>query len=190
MPRTYTTTTTAYQFSELSDKAKEKAIEHCYYYNVDHDWWEFIFEDAKEVGLKITGFDIDRGSYCEIEFIESAETVGAAILKNHSESCETYQTARNFLIEHNRLILENTKISELIDAEYDKDERYDLHNLEDQQRELENRIEELKDEFLNDLSNDYLKILRDEYEYMTSKDAIIETIEVNEYEFDEDGNQL
>jgi hypothetical protein len=32
------------------------------------------------------------------------------------------------------------------------------------------------------------RVLRDEYEYLTSAEAIKETIEANEYEFDQDGN--
>ena len=33
-----------------------------------------------------------------------------------------------------------------------------------------------------------LTLLRREYDYFTSEEAIIETIEANEYEFDENGN--
>ena len=47
--------------------------------------------------------------------------------------------------------------------------------------------EEWEEKFLNDISNDYLKILRDEYDYRTSKEAIIESIEANEYDFTENG---
>jgi hypothetical protein len=35
---------------------------------------------------------------------------------------------------------------------------------------------------------EYIVLLRKEYEYLTSRDAIIETIMANEYLFDESGN--
>ena len=40
---------------KLSDKAKQKAIEKFYDINVDYDWWDSVYEDAKNIGLKITG---------------------------------------------------------------------------------------------------------------------------------------
>jgi hypothetical protein len=40
---------------------------------------------------------------------------------------------------------------------------------------------------LKDILYEYLEMLRQEYEYQTSEEAIIETIEANEYTFLEDG---
>ena len=39
-----------YQFDELSDKAKETAIKKLYGINIDYGWWEFVYEDVKEIG--------------------------------------------------------------------------------------------------------------------------------------------
>ena len=46
---------------------------------------------------------------------------------------------------------------------------------------------ELEEDFNKSLAGDYLKMLKDEYEYQSSEEAIIETIEANEYEFTADG---
>ncbi len=54
-------------------------------------------------------------------------------------------------------------------------------------------IEELEndeDEFLKELLEDYRIILQKEYEYQTSEEAIIGTIEANEYEFTQDGKMF
>lgn len=51
-----------YKFEELSDKAKQKVIEDNYCWNVEHNWWEFVYEDAAQLGIKITGFDLGRGN--------------------------------------------------------------------------------------------------------------------------------
>ena len=55
-----TLTINLYQFSELSDEAKEKAISNLSDINVDFDWWTNTYEDAARIGLKITSFDLDR----------------------------------------------------------------------------------------------------------------------------------
>lgn len=49
MPRTFTIEKTAYKFAELSEMAKQKALESLYDLNVDYDWWDYIYDDAKNV---------------------------------------------------------------------------------------------------------------------------------------------
>ena len=52
-----------YEFNELSEEAKEKAIEKLWNINVDYEWWDCVYDDAENIGLKIKEFDLDRGSY-------------------------------------------------------------------------------------------------------------------------------
>jgi len=47
---------------------------------------------------------------------------------------------------------------------------------------------DIDDDFLKSLLKNYAALLQEEYEYLTSREAIINTIKSNEYEFDEDGN--
>lgn len=166
-----TITINLYQFSELSDEAKQKAISNLAMINVDGEWWESTYEDAANIGLKITGFDIDRGSYVNGSFTLSANEVAANIFSNHGESCETFKTATAFMDCWQPIF--NDYMDET-------SENYES-------RENEECMQSEEDEFLSSLCNDYLKILRDEYEYLTSEEAIIETIESNEYDFTEDG---
>lgn len=43
-------------------------------------------------------------------------------------------------------------------------------------------------ERFDDKRDDCLRILRDEYDYQTSDDAILESLRINDYLFDENGN--
>jgi len=167
--------TTVYKFSELSDEVKEKAIDNNRDINVSYDWWEFTYEDAANIGIKIQGFDIDRGSYCQIEFKGSALETAQKIVKEHGESCETYKTAKSFLTDYDKLVekhsdgKDKTKVSE--ENEYDFD----------------NEADELEEEFKKSISEDYRIILSNEYDYQTTDEAIKETIEANDYDFTIDG---
>lgn len=161
--------TKVYLFNELSEKAKQKVIEDNYDINVDYEWWYSIYEDAANIGLKITGFDIDRGSYCNGGFTLSANEVAANIFRDHGESCETYKTATEFMNEWQPVF-----------AEY----MTEPENM----GELEDKMQDIEDDFLKSLCEDYLILLQNEYEYLTSEEAIIETIEANGYEFTQDGN--
>jgi len=167
--------TKVYQFSELSDEAKETAIENLADINVDHDWWDCTYEDAVQVKLRITGFDLDRNRHCTGEFIEGAEDTANAILTSHGDKCETYQTARGYLDERAELV-----------KKYSDGKELDVV-AEDNEWNFDNDCDELDAEFLRSILEDYSIILQKEYEYLTSEEAIIETIKANEYEFDENG---
>ena len=154
-----------YKFSELSESAKERVLSDHYDINIDFEWWDGVYEDAEQIGLEIKGFDLDRGRYVKGSFINSPAETAELITINHGKGCETYKTAHNFLTELNELT-----------GKYP--------NIEDCP---EDDIEALEDDFLQLLCEDYRIILQQEYEYKTSEEAIIETIEANEYDFTEDG---
>ena len=158
--------TKVYKFDELTDKAKEKVLHDMYDLNVYYDWWEGVYEDAANVGLKLTSFDLDRNRHAKGEFTLSAAEVAANIIRDHGEQCETYKTTQAFLDEINSLAMPDDDSDEF--------------------SEWENKMLELEDEFLKSLLEDYSIMLQKEYEYLTSEEAIIETIQANDYEFTED----
>jgi hypothetical protein len=53
--------------------------------------------------------------------------------------------------------------------------------------ELEQELIRMESEFEESLIEDYSILLQKEYDYQTSEEAIIETIEANDYEFTEEG---
>jgi hypothetical protein len=156
-----TKTYKVYKFKELDEETKQKAIENLYDINVDYEWWQFIYEDAERIGIKIVEFDVDRNSMCKIELHKDMLEVIELITKNHGDSCDTFKTARQFKA------------------------NYDSLNVE--RENYEEAYEELEIEFKYAISEDYRIMLQKEYEYLTSEEAIIESIELNDYDFTEDG---
>lgn len=167
--RTITTTKTVYSFDELSKQAQRKAIE---WYLVNcacvDSWWDYVYDDAKEVLLKITSFDIDRGNNITGEFIEDAEACARKIIQTHGISCSTYRTADAYM---DQLLAIQASA---VDGALSEDE--------------EEMLEVIADEFLKDILEDYLSNLRSEYEYQMSEENAIESLEANEYEFTIEGN--
>ena len=167
--------TKGYQFSELSDEAKETAINKLWDLNVDYEWWESVYEDAARIGLKITGFDIDRGNYCKGELKDNAPEVARLIMVEHGKDTPTYKLAVSFLADYDKLV-----------------EKYsDGENLnvvaEDNEYDFDQDADELEGEFERALLTEYQSILSQEYDYLTSREAIVESIEANQYDFTEDG---
>lgn len=155
-----------FQFSELSDKAKERALEQLCDINFMHDWWDSVYEDAENIGLKITEFYLDRGMSIEAEPLLSASEIAANIIRDHGESCDTHKIAIEFIEE------QNEKLAKYLETESTEDE---------------DALIKCEEEFMMMLRGEYLIMLQNEYEFRSSEEAIIETIEANEHEFTEDG---
>ena len=144
-----------YSFKELSKEAKAKVISKLSDINVDHKWYDFTYEDAENIGLKIEESDWEYAT-AKGEFTMSAPEVAEKIKEGHGKKCETYKIASAFL--------------NSIEGEKDDD-----------------KLTELEDLFLRVLLKEYGKMLREEWLYLQSEKAIIETIESNEYTFEADG---
>ena len=147
-----------YDFDELSEGAKDKAVEKFSDINVDFDWWDSIYDDAHCVGLEITGFDLYRQER-DGKLTDSVLGSIQAIKKNHGKKTDTY-----------KLALQYEKLAKKHEA--DSDDDYD---------------EEFIDEYRQALLHVYFEMFQEEYNYLTSKEAIIETIQANEYGFLKDG---
>ena len=180
--------TKVYTFNELSDEVKAKVIEKNLYLNVDHEWWENVYEDAENVGLKITGFDIGRGQDCTGAFTTYAKKVAESILKEHGEQCETWKTASDYMQEYTKVIAN--------ECQEEADEICVAFNLQEGFCDVNHDYyydpdtEDIDAEFLRSLLEDYRIMLQKEYEYLTSEEAIIECIAANEYEFTEKGEMI
>jgi len=101
-----------YSFDELSEEAQKKAINSHSDINVNSDWWESVYYDAKQTGLKITSFDLERNRHAKGNFILSACEVAQNILSNHGENCETFKTAACDYLQSEEAIKESLIINE------------------------------------------------------------------------------
>ena len=188
MSQTITKTYEIFKFDELSEKAKDQAISQMSDINVDVDWWDydghtaFSSDEMKKYHLTIEEagdllefkhmyFDIDRGSY--IQFADC--------------SFANDKQARKFLGITPRLW-------NMIDVSFNDAGRGSNTRLEIEQCDYDSNltehdemlIERAKERF-NDKMEDCLSNLRKQYDYLTGREAIEETIEANEYTFDENG---
>lgn len=166
-----------FKFSELSEDAKQKALSSLCTINVEEDWWLFTYEDAEQIGLKINGFDLDRGNSCSGYLTKDFHEVCDLIIANHGEQCDTFKTAQSFRKQYNDLV-----------AKYSDGVKLDTVT-EENEYDFDNEADELETEFLNAILEDYKTMLQTDYDYQTSEEAIIETIEANDYDFTEDGER-
>lgn len=196
--------TKVYKFNELSESAQEKAIEKLADINTDYDWWESTYEDFKEL-CKTLSIDVDlkntffNGFYsqgsgssftADIDVCECLKAIKNEKWKEYApkENLSFYKVTDNML----RLChlctcdIQPTNRESSVRINFDSD-TYGTHtNIDSVITEIEDFFEDVA----NTLNNWLFSQLQTEYEYQTSKEAIIETIEANEYEFTADGRMI
>lgn len=168
---------TVYSFSELSSDVQDKVLEKFADINYFDDWFDSVYEDAKMAGLKITGFDMDRRSI-DIEFTNDALFTSGKILSSHGKMCDTYKLAQSFEADRDALVEKHSDGIHTAVVHEDNEDAFDTE------------CDELEADFLQALGEEYLSMLEQQYEYLGSREAIIETIEANEYLFTENGKRI
>jgi len=171
----------AYKFNELDEQAKQKAIENNIYINVDYDWWEDIYREMEECGIKIKSFDLGRSRSCSIEFIDDAQDVAEKILKEWGHHSAFYSDdCKQFLKDRDDLVKKYGTGNDVDGYKVD----------EDKEDEFDQDLDDLYYYFRNDMQQNILHVLDDGYIYLTSEETITDTIEANEYEFTKDGSNI
>ena len=170
-----------YKFAELSETAQERAINALRYINADYNWYEYPYDTIRTAG-KLLGLDIgqihfDTDLYCifnaDYEYVRGA---AKAVRKEFSWADDLCKVAKDL-------------------QDLQKRHFYSLScNVASQRVSNSYRCFRFGEDYecdLGDIIDDFAYwariLLRDEYEWLTSNEAIREMIEANEYEFTEDG---
>ena len=185
-----TITINAYQYDELSDKAKEN-FQNYYVEKLFPDWWyETAYEDSNQFYLRIEEFDVYR-SYCTISFIYDPEDTAKAIVENAGG--ELLELAKDWADEVNDLFKSYSDYDKYL--EWLNEMEYSLDDMEFEDWVLEESgyqddKESVNDDFLRQLEEYYLRYLKSDYEYYSSEEYIEETCMANDYWFDINGKIL
>lgn len=187
------------KFDKLSDETKQKAIEKNRDINVYYEWYEPIYEDVKRVG-EILGIEIDKiyfsgfwsqGDGACFEGVYSYNKGAHKMIKEYAPKDETLHHLANQLWD---LQSENFyKLSATIKHKGMYYHKYctdiDVYNENDSMYYADNETAEFVRERLRDFMEWIYNMLEQEYEYITSDEAVAESLKANEYEFNEKGEK-
>lgn len=188
--RTITTETQVFNFEELSEAGKRAAIDRCYDINIDHDWYQFTFDDFV-YQLEAIGF-----SNIEINFSGfSSQGDGASFtasdidVEKFLKSCDEWErfTALHGLIFDGELVAKISRIGNYYCHENTVDSDIECWNHTEEQGKDILELSVYVRDFVRNKSREIYKVLNEEYDYLTGDSAIIETFEANDYEFTADG---
>ena len=196
--RTATKRTDVYTFDELSESAKETAMQWYREGAFDYEWWDF--EDAKQIG-KIIGIDIDNiffsgfSSQGDGACFEGSYAYKIGSVKNLKEYAPLDKTLHQIALDLSKAqrkrfyqLSANVKQSGHYMHEMCTDITVFDHTDEFHTLHADAVSDDSITEPLRDFMRWIYKQLESEYDYLNSDKAVKESIEANEYEFDEYGN--
>ena len=160
---------TLYKFDELPKETQEKVITDNRYINTEFDWWECTFDTWKEIGVRIESFDLYKMNI-DILLFYTEEDTAQSILSFFGHN-DNYDFARKYL-----------EYKKKLDKTYE-----DSFDEFGECQEYDEELDDANHLFQADLRNALLSWLREEMEYLESDQAIIDTLEANDYDFTEDG---
>jgi hypothetical protein len=194
---------TLYKFSDLSQEAKEKAIESNRNINVWYfNWYEFVYDQFKE---ETKEFRIDKmyfsgfgsqgdGAMFEGEF--RTEFLKSILTEQENKKyrrilpfVESGQIEVTSIFKHYGHYYHERSYKNLFDFQINSN-KYIYWSKWNETSNVETLIKELEEiisDFYETKAVELYSNLQKEYEYQTSDNAVIDTIEANEYDFTEDG---
>jgi hypothetical protein len=199
-----------YDFAELNDKAKEKALKEFGDINVNDDWYTYTIEDFKAI-CETIGITVDtkktyfRGFYSQGDgstfqaTVNIPQLIEAVKKQDWKEYAPTLELGFPEPDLDNRLIrlIQNESLDinpKIIGAErwysVTADLDYRLPYIPHKYNRMETELEKLEAwlQTVADILNRCLyKSLQTEYEYQTKEETVVEAIEANEYQFTADG---
>ncbi len=171
--RIETITRTLYSYDELSQASKEKAVRQIDGVYVVDQWWDNVYYSAEQVGVNITSFD-DRMAITG-ELTMDVMSCIKAVMDNHGEDSRTYKISKRYL---DQIMAWEEAWTSL---RHDDESAY--------YEKFSDFMDEIHDQYREDILRAYRILLNEEYEYLSSDEAIIEFIRGNNVEFLEDGTE-
>jgi hypothetical protein len=181
---------TALKFDELNDEQKDKVIEKLWDLNVDSSYWsESVIEDYtnileilgfKDIKIYFSGFSSQGDGACfEAKFsLNALSTVTEKL-----EKLKEYAPIDEKLHLLAQRLLENAPY-ELLDEDVYTLELYQRGHYYHEYCMFCDNDDSHFLEACRGIAGIIYRALNNDYDYLTSREAIVETIEINEYEFD------
>ena len=189
---------TVFKFDELSDEAKEKAIEKWNEDGLDYEWWDYVEEDAKRMGA-LMGITVDKmyfsgfwsqgdgacfeGSY---EYVKGAVK---AIMTEAPSDTELHRIAKDLQdIQRRNFYGLSASVKQRGHYSHEHCTVIDVSDgRENAPWQVSDETEEAIAEALRDFMRWIYRNLEREYEFITSAEEVAETLRINEYDFLENG---
>lgn len=191
-------TTTVFTFDELDDKAKEKARDWYRTGALDYEWWDCIYEDAKNVAA-LMGIKIDRigfsgfasqgdGAHVEghYSYLKGAAKAVAEYVPKDATLARIARELQDIQRRHFYRLEARVKHRGHYQHSYCTDITVGYSG--DEYRDIGDAEEDIK-AALRSFMDWVYRQLEKEYDYLMADEQVDESIRANGYEFEENGSR-
>ncbi|TQM89560.1 antitoxin of toxin-antitoxin stability system [Roseinatronobacter monicus] len=205
---------TVYQFSELSDAAKEKARDWWRAGGMDYDWWDSVYDDFGRI-CEILGVDLktrdiklmngstrqepcvwfrgfaSQGDGACFEGIASYAKGAARAIRDYAPQDKTLHSIADRLQDVQKRNFYQLRAAISHRGHYFHEYCMDIDVSRDSPsyQAMTDDAEDTIMESLRDLARWLYRQLQTEHDYLTSDDAVADTLDANEYTFTETGQR-
>lgn len=179
------------------EDVKQKALEKHWDINVDYDWWDCTYEDATTIfemigftfhdekqPLYFSGFSSQGDGACINKAYYEYRKGALKAVKNYAPGdTDLHQIVKAFQDLQRKAFYTGT--ASIRHSGHYYHERSMVINVECEKGMFDD--DDFR-ELVSDLCHWFYKQLENEYDCLTSEEAILETLRANEYDFDEEGN--
>lgn len=182
--RQETVTRTILKFNELDPKSQAKVIDNLRDIHVDYDWWKNVYEDMTNI-LTMLGF-----SNINISFSGFSSQGDGASFTGRFNVPKTKKEAKERLAKVKEYA-PKVKLFDFADMRFTREEKEaETMDIERIGRYVHSSSVSTDNgdltNFVRYFSNHIYRTLEQEHDYLTSDQAIKDTIEANDYEFYQD----
>ena len=191
------------KINELTDEAKQHAIDKHRFMNVEGvDWYDSAIDSIVDCG-KLIGIDFDNskvyfsgfgsqgdGACFEGDYQYRKQSVSLTF-GNTPKDEELISIAKNLQELQRKYFYQlYAKVSHSHNYYHSNSVTIEVSGNDDFMLSVPDEAQEGIEEFLRDFMNWSYRLLEKEYEYLLTDEQVGETLEINEYEFNSDGDDL
>lgn len=189
------------RIDELPEEVKESVLDKNRLINIEHvEWWDSVYDDVKTCGEKI-GIDIEKiyfsgfsnqGDGACFEGSYDYRKGSVKEIKEHAPQDETLiEIAENLQKLQRRFFYQlGAHVAHQGHYMHEMCTTIDVYGNEDFSWEVHYDAEDGIIEFLRDFMRWIYSRLTAEYDYLTSDEAVEDTLRINEYNFNLEGEEL
>lgn len=199
--------TKVFQYTELSDKAKEKARDWYREAGIHDEWWWAVYDDAEECA-KLIGIDFDvrpgrgmaiffsgfssQGDGACFEGTWRATSVKPGALKQHApQDTELHRIAAEFERIAKEFPHSSFRVKHSGHYSHQYCTNFDVSITDNDDNEIDSAERDTAEKDLIEAARDFMQWiynqLEKEHDYLNSDESVEQSVLANEYEFTEDG---
>lgn len=206
-------TKTVYSYSELDERAKDKARDWYREAGLDYEWWDSVYEDCKtifdilgitsekqiklsgggyrnEVAIYFSGFSSQGDGACFEGSYRYNKGAAKAIRTHAPMDKELHRIADELQrIQKSNFYSIRAKIKQSGNYSHSGCTDFEVTDTRSQYGDCTSKVEDEIKQVMRDLMDWIYKQLESEYDALQSDESVAESIEANEYEFEKDGRR-